>query len=268
MSNRLALLILAFALFAGCGDGTADPDASVPRDALVEEGGLLDANGPALDAALATDGGPSGDGGASLCTWTDCDPRTADGCDGTSCVLWGEAATCEAEPGALGRDAPCTRVGECAPGLACFLVNGSGQCGRICCPDDGSACVDGATCGGSGRLVDGTETSWGRCLARRSCDVHDPSGVCEDREGCYIVSPTGGTECRIAGTATAGEACTAQEDCEAGFFCGGVGVTKRCVQICRLDSPGDCAEGESCVAQVHTPTGSGLCSVDSTAFRR
>ena len=98
--------------------------------------------------------------------------------------------------------------------------------------------------------------------------MHTPSDVCEDREGCYIIDPSGGTECRIAGDATAGQPCRLQEDCEAGFFCGGVGVTKRCVQICRLDTPGDCEEGEACVAQAHTPDGSGLCSVDATSFRR
>src|SRR5690606_29398114 len=174
---------------------------------------------------------------------------------------WGEASSCEPAAGALAVNAPCESVADCAPGLACFATaDGGGTCGRICCPSEPDACVDGAVCGGSGVLVDGTATSWGRCSPPQPCDVLDPVASCGDREGCYIVDRAGTTECRVAGSADIGEVCSAQNDCRPGAFCG---LGGRCVRICRLGA-GDCPAGEGrCVAQVHSPPGTGFCTADS-----
>lgn len=260
MSSRLYPPISLMALAMLACDGPIEPmDASVRRDAQVQEGGLLDAGPPPVsDASAARDA--ARDAGPPLCVWDACDPRAADGCEDASCALWSAEPSCETDRGGLGRDAACTTVSDCAPGLACFLVEGAGVCGRICCPGDDAACAEGSTCGGSGVLIDGTSTSWGRCLDTRRCDVHRPREQCEDREGCYIVDAVGMTECRVAGTAGVGDACAVQEDCMAGLFCGGVGAT-RCIRICRIGED-DCEVGESCVAQAHTPSGSGLCAID------
>lgn len=266
-STRLAALLVAALLTVAC-DGEPQPeDAEIGRDAQVSDsGGLLDA-GPSAD-----DGGQLADAGlpdaAPLCQWDLCDPRAASGCTSGQCVLWSEETTCEDEPGMLGRDVDCTEVGQCAPGLACFRVEGVGRCGRICCPGDGDACMEGESCGGSGILVDGTETRWGRCLDVRDCDVHAPETECEDREGCYIIDLDGTTECRVAGTAEGSDPCEVQEDCAAGFFCGGLTGLKRCVRICRLGMDDCRGLGEGCVAQAHTPPGSGLCTVDSSSNQR
>ena len=158
MSTR-SLSLLLIVLTVACDPAPMDGDAAVPRDARVEEGGLLDAGMVAVDAGSSEPDAAAVDGGAPLCAWEVCDPRAADGCSGGSCVLRGESASCETDAGSFGRDAPCTDVGDCAPGLACFLVEGTGRCGRICCPDDGAACADGEICGGSGMLVDDTSTS-------------------------------------------------------------------------------------------------------------
>ncbi|HJL17477.1 MAG TPA: hypothetical protein RMH99_17540 [Sandaracinaceae bacterium LLY-WYZ-13_1] len=269
MSIRFLCALLLALLVAGCDTGMMDPpDAARLRDAaVVDGGGLLDA-GPMVfdDAGPAADAGAA-DAGPPLCVIGVCDPRSADGCTEGSCVLWGADATCEPEAGAGGPGSTCEAVGDCAAGLACFRRPGGGVCGRICCPDDGSACIDGAICGGSGVLVDGSETSWGRCLPRRTCDLLEPAEACEAREGCYIVDAGGTTECRVAGSGGSGEACEMQEDCRAGFFCGGIGAAKRCVRICRIGAE-DCPTEEGrCVAQAHTPEGIGLCSLDSSSAR-
>ena len=263
----IAALFLGGLAVEGCDDGlTPTQDGAPVRDAAVSDGGgLLDAG--SYDAALpAVDAGRA-DAGPALCVETVCDPRTADGCTGGACALWGDSASCQDAAGSLGPGAECTTVDACAAGLACFDVEGVGRCGRICCPGDDLACTDGSSCGGAGVLVDGAPTVWGRCLARRSCDVLSPSTSCEPREGCYIVDATGTTECRVAGAAGSGESCNVQEDCSGGFFCGGIGATKRCVRICALGAD-DCpvAEGR-CVAQVHTPAGSGLCTFDAMTAR-
>lgn len=260
MSMRLSLLLTSFVL-AGCdASAPATPDARVPRDAALLDGG------PLLDGGAPHDSGaPITDAGASLCLVAACDPRSPDGCDEGSCVLWTESSSCETSPGGYSAGTSCASTMDCAPGLACFLTPEGGKCGRICCPGD--ECTDGAICAGSGVLVDGTESSWGRCLPPRSCDVLRPSESCESREGCYIVDAEGATQCRVAGTAGAGEACAAQEDCQSGFFCGGITGSRRCVRICRLGA-GECPASEGrCVAQAHSPEGTGFCTLDATTAR-
>lgn len=270
MSIRLLVPLVALSLgAAGCDSGVPEiPDGARMRDAAVADGGgLLDA-GATLDAAAPFDA-PFDAGGSALCMVATCDPRLpATGCAVGQCSLHAADASCETEAGSLSAGAECTAASDCAPGLACFLAEGRGVCGRVCCPADGEACVDeGATCGGSGVLIDGTETSWGRCLARRTCDVLEPERTCEAREGCYIVDRDGATECRVAGSGGPGDSCEVQEDCASGFFCGGFGPGKRCVRICRIGA-GDCPTEEGrCVMQSQTPVGVGLCTLDSTSAR-
>jgi hypothetical protein len=263
----IAALLLSGLAMAGCDDGvTMTLDGAPVRDAAVSDGGgLLD--GGTYDAGGPITDGAASDAGSPLCVEPVCDPRSADGCTGGACALWGDAASCEDAAGSLGPGAECATVDACAAGLACFDVDGVGRCGRICCPGDATACADGARCGGAGLLIDGAATVWGRCLPRRTCDVLNAAASCEPREGCYIVDATGMTECRVAGSAGAGESCNVQEDCAGGFFCGGIGSAKRCVRICTIGGD-DCpvAEGR-CVAQVHTPAGSGLCTFDAMTAR-
>lgn len=262
MSMRLTITCALLAL-AGCDSGEpAGPDAMIVRDAS-----LLDGSG-LLDAGQASDAGPAAsDGGSTLCEIAVCDPRSPDGCSAGSCVLWSDASSCETSPGGFSAGMACETTMDCAPGLACFLDGTAGTCGRVCCPGDAMACTDGAVCAGSGVLVDGTETSWGRCLPPRTCDVLRPTETCEAREGCYIVDAEGNTQCLVAGTGGPGEACAAQQDCQPGFFCGGIGSMRRCVRICRLGA-GECPESEGrCVAQAHSPAGTGFCTVDALTAR-
>lgn len=248
---------------AGCDANMATgSDGSTMRDAVVVDGGgLLDA-GPRRDAGVLIDAGASGDAQA-LCLTTLCDPRSPDGCDEGRCVLNAVEASCSLEAGSLGPGDACTSVADCAPGLACFRRDGGGVCGRICCPRDHSTCTEGMSCGGAGVLVDGSETNWGRCMAPRPCDLLEPTEYCELREGCYIVDSSGRTECRVAGSGGPREPCQVQEDCQSGFFCGGIGGAKRCVRICRIGERDCPAEEGRCVAQWHTSEGSGLCTLDA-----
>ncbi|MCA9605508.1 MAG: hypothetical protein KC619_07925 [Myxococcales bacterium] len=269
MSTR-AFVALAAATLVACGDPSLPPDGGLMRDAAVGDGGGLLDGGP-IDAALpAADAGVV-DAGEPLCDTAACDPREPGmGCASEDCLLWGTAPTCgDGTMGRLGAGMPCTAVGQCAPGLACFQDGSAGVCGRVCCPTDGAACAVGSRCGGSGVLVDGTDTLWGQCLSVRSCDLLRADS-CEAREGCYLIDATMMTECRIAGAAGAGEACEVQEDCRAGFFCGGVLGARRCVRICDLRAD-DCPTAEGrCVAQSHTVAfeNVGLCTLDMMTAAR
>ncbi|MCB9592225.1 MAG: hypothetical protein H6719_05795 [Sandaracinaceae bacterium] len=89
-----------------------------------------------------------------------------------------------------------------------------------------------------------------------------PEETCEPREGCYLIDTTMMTECRIAGTAAAGEPCEVQEDCRGGLYCGGIAAARRCVRLCDVRAD-NCPTAEGrCVAQTHTPDGVGLCTLD------
>lgn len=271
MSTRALVAFAALALVACDGDG--DPlDGGLMRDAAVGDGGgILDAG--ALDAAVMAGDAGGFDAGLPLCDAVACDPRDPrTGCGGEdACVLWGEAPACEdATLARLGAGMPCVASGECQAGLACFLEGAAGVCSRVCCPSDPMGCAVGSRCGGAGVLVEGTETGWGRCLAQRSCDLLRPTETCEPREGCYLIDTTMMTECRIAGSGAAGAPCELQEDCRAGFFCGGVAAARRCVRLCDLRADECPLDEGSCVAQSHTVAfeNVGLCTLDMMTANR
>lgn len=264
MSTR-SLLALTFLLAACDPHGPEVPDGSLDRDAMVgDSGGLLD--GGSSDASVPL---PTPDAGLATCDVSVCDPAVEESCPAGACVLWGAEPNCaDMMPGTTGPGMPCADTTECGPGLACFEEAGAGVCARVCCPGDAMACAVGSRCGGSGVLVDGTETGWGRCLALRSCDVLRPD-ACEPREGCYLIEAgtRTQTECRVAGVAGAGELCVEQQECADGFFCGGVGSTTRCVRFCDVAADRCPTEEGRCVAGAHLPDGVGLCTMDATTAR-
>lgn len=237
------------------------------------DGGLADTS--VIDASIAIDGSPAGDaaadaGDASMalaCLAAEpCDPvgDTA-GCPGSGvCQLSGEAPSCTSAAGAQPEGAACTTSAECAAGLACFLArDGKGVCDRVCCGDDAGPCADGERCG-AGKLVDGTDVAWGRCLpADASCKLLDPVASCEPGEGCYVVTATGSTACRAAGTKQVDDPCQHQNDCAPGLACRGL-MPSTCRRICDATAYDACPSGEGeCVAQPLWPTGTGLCTLDA-----
>ncbi len=232
-------------------------DAAMRADAPIVEAGLAFDDAANLDASSFADALVSRDGGTPLCRGA-CDPLQTSGCGaGEICALRGEEAACGA-PGRSMRGASCTTLEECGFGLACFATeSGGGICDRLCCPG-GTDCSTREVCGGDGALFDGTRTSWGRCLAPRTCRLLDPT-ACPEREACYVIGPLGESECLVAGAALEGDRCELPNDCGAGLVC--TGATDRiCVRLCALGSAGDaCGSGGMCVRQAYTPEGVGVC---------
>ncbi len=253
----------------GCGGSKSvgrGMDAAV-RDATVVDGSALLDAWPS-DGGASSDAAPSDAGTTAMCPTPTCDPRQdAGSCPSGTCALTAATPGCVTGVGDAGEGDPCGTTTDCTTGLGCFAQGDGGICGRLCCPGDDAACGTGEQCAGTGMLVDGVDTPWGRCLASRSCDVLHPAETCEPGEGCYIVSATGDTECLRAGSADVGGACTAQNDCAAGLFCGGL-THMACLRICSLADAGAApcppTEGD-CRAYVHSPAGTGLCTVATTA---
>jgi hypothetical protein len=253
----------------GCGGNTTpSPDAAPLPDASIVETGLAfdDAFSPPTDAPGASDALPSRDGGVALCRGT-CDPVRASGCGAAeSCVLRGEEASCgPATRGARG--STCTTLDACGAGLACFATaaSGVGVCERVCCPS-GDDCAPTEVCGGDGLLVDGTASSWGRCGAPRACMLLAP-GTCPDREACYVVGPSGESECLLAGVAVEGDPCLLPNDCAPDLVCAGA-LDRTCTRLCTLGLPEDpCGTGSMCVRQAYTPDGVGVCTTAAARMR-
>lgn len=247
----MGVALVAFSL-AGCpAREMVMTDAGRARDAPLVETGLMyvDAANTTNSDALMRSDTPS-----PYCRGS-CSPVARTGCT-ADCVLVGESSSC-GTAGLLAEGSPCSESSACGPGLACF-DNGSrpATCALVCCPGD-DACGPDATCGGSGLLVGGTPTSWGRCLPQRRCNVLAATTACTDREACYIVDALGTTECQVAGTRLEGELCEVPNDCAPDLAC--VGASGRtCVPLCALGGSG-CARGKECVRQAYTPEGVGIC---------
>ena len=259
-----ALLLVGAAL--GCGGSSPEaPDAASRLDAMIVETGL-GFDDATLDASSLDDAAlPQRDGGTSLCRGA-CDPVRSSGCGaGELCVLRDVEAMC-ASPGRGTRGSACTSVDECGAGLACFLTeSGGGLCDRVCCPG-ASDCAASEVCGGDGRLIDDTATSWGRCIAPRSCALLEAMS-CPEREACYVIGPLGESECLLAGTALEGDVCTLPNDCAPELVCAGA-VERTCARLCRLGLATDpCGTGSMCVRQAYTPDGVGVCVTAAARMR-
>jgi hypothetical protein len=264
-SGHLASAATLLALFAaGCPtQAPMDADAASPRDATVVDSTLT--SDAASDVGTANDA-TTRDGGVVSCGGS-CDPLAAiTGCGvDLSCRLVSGIPVCAPHPhadGGLGTDgASCAYDADCADGLACFGAGGLGVCGRLCCGTRND-CEPSQRCRGDGALVDGTMTSWGRCLPPVSCDLAHPDHACSTREGCYIVDQSGATECLTAGHVPAGAACTGASDCVPGYVCAGL-TARTCIAVCLLSSTAPhqgCADTEHCEAQAYSPTGTGICT--------
>lgn len=266
---------LACVCIAACGaaDELPQPD-----------GGLHDAGASSYDASSGADSSSSGDAsiadGAAFdlglrdaalplrCPATECDPRATTGCAvGASCRLTGDLPECSGVVGTLGEGEPCSDLDACADGLACFArgASGPGLCGRVCCSDSSTTCAPTERCGDAHRLLGGASTGgWSYCIARRACDVLNPTVLCTmNEEGCYVISASGETDCLRAGELPEGRPCIAPNDCAPEHVCTGV-ERRTCRRICSLADAGvsrQCPRTtDTCRAYPYSPAGSGVCS--------
>ncbi len=254
------------ALLAACsGGGSADDDTGPARDAMVVDSTLW--NDASIDAGQRLDAGPTLDAGPALCGGG-CDPRSVGACgsDMACRLVSGIPACVAAAPpdGGMGADGSrCAHDADCGSGLSCFgMAGGLGTCGRLCCDGRPMDCAPSERCRGDGALVDGTTTSWGRCLPPIACDLAHPEHACAANEGCYIVDGMGTTECLHSGGALPGAPCERPWDCVPGYACTGL-TARTCIAICMLASTAPhqgCGDTEHCEAQAYSPPGSGICT--------
>jgi hypothetical protein len=135
---------------------------------------------------------------------------------------------------------PCKTFNDCAPGLVCYVSTGAtaGLCAKICDPSSIDSCG-----GGLCQSLDGTI---GACV----CDPSDAT-TCASGHSCYpdVLFATAQTFCAKTGTALAGGACNASNDCVANATCVPDSTGKGyCRTLCAGPgvTPNTCAADETC----------------------
>lgn len=247
-----AVLAVPAGFAVGCGSapGGVEPEPEATCPEVVEDGG---------------GGIPDPPDGASLCPAGLCNYQTQAGCpDGQACRPSYNADQTGVEPGCQLAGAgqtgeACAEWSDCAAGFLCA----AGQCRRLCCGGDWSACDEGESCIRQLELSVGDATVDGGvdvCFPVGTCDVLDPA-ACDDQPGrdCKLVDPTGAEACAPSSPERLGEACSGPSVCGRGLTC--VGGT--CRRLCRAELCGEpaCPEEEgTCVHFDRNPPGVGECT--------
>lgn len=241
------------AALAACGSGsTTDESPPTPTCPQLVE-----------DTLVPLDDPPDG---PAACGAGDCNYQTQEGCEADqACRPQFNATDVEVHPGCEGAgkgesgDA-CTVQGDCARGFYCA----AGECHKLCCGADWTACDEGESCIRSLDVRAGGEVisaKAGLCFPTGTCDPLTGTG-CEDdpsRE-CKIVDPTGAVACAPRSQAGLGDDCEPPTVCKTGLNCvGGV-----CIKLCAF---AECAEPScttdegTCVHFLRDPEGIGECSL-------
>jgi hypothetical protein len=185
-----------------------------------------------------------------------CDPVTPTTCNGGTCYL-----ACRTNQPAVGMctaggskqpGEACTGNEECSPGSQCFTFSCGSQpvvktCLRFC--NDDSVCGTGHC--GTPVPCGGQSTSFKACS--RTCDpVGTATQGCAAGLRCFVFAGES-PDCDCAGDThvkTEGTDCAVSDECLPGLLCVKMAAGKTCRPLCRLDTPGTCAEGQKCTLLV------------------
>ena len=262
--KRWQVVVGCLLVFAGFNMSCAD-DSDKPQEKAVTEDADYEATSGVRVATAPNDYSDTPNAIRPECPVAGCDPRKQDRAAGT-CSLKEDATVCLTSMGDTPEGQACTTPSECEPDLACFKTKQGNRCQRICCPGNDDPCADNQKCGGSGQLVEGSETlAWGFCTSMvEGCEVFNAQESCELGEACYITSAQGDTACLRQGTASEGETCAyegnaVQNVCASGMVCV-AGMT--CQNLCQLGDDVDhgCNDkSNACVAVSFAPEHIGLC---------
>lgn len=203
--------------------------------------------------------------GESLCPQGACNYQTQQGCGATEACRPAVGANNQLSPACQsagqGKSGDsCQDWTECAHGYLCA----GGECHKLCCGGDWTACPSGESC--IRRLLvqvgsQNVDSGASLCFPVNNCDVLDATS-CQGQQGrsCQIVDPTGNVACAPEGQGSVGDACSETVHCSAGFSC----VAHTCRRLCRAVAGGgdpSCPAGEgTCIHYNRDPAGVGECT--------
>jgi len=253
--------------FAPACSSTEGPEAANEGDSGAQSLDSGDPRAPILDGSRLV--APPPTDGAAACPVGICNYQTGQGCSGgaPSCVPLPSGSSSSISPacspaGSALPGSACTQWSDCVPGSVCA----EGQCRKLCCGTDSTACPSHERCirdfklslGDAGVVASGAEL----CYPVDTCSVLE-LGSCDavgPRTACQVVDPTGATACSPEGVRGAGDQCGEGAGCMRGFTC----VHHFCRRFCRAELGGgepSCPVDEGrCVHFPDDPSGVGECT--------
>ncbi len=162
-----------------------------------------------------------------------CDPLTQPCPQGQVCTPFsGGALTCEPE-GQVPLGGTCNTAMNCTSDGLCLDVGDGPRCQSACDP-----AVNACTAGGNaGTCVNLVNQTFGLCFVASCHPITDP---CPQGDVCS--GAVGIAQCRAAGVAPLGAACSPQMDCAPGGYCANIGMGSLCYAPCDANTP--CASGQ------------------------
>jgi hypothetical protein len=241
---RCALIAVAVAWGCAHGGASNGTDANRGRDG---NSGADDSSIGSIDAAIDGNG----------CATQPCDLATQCGCaTSQACDLDPQnpnTTTCRAVTMQGMETSTCPADTDCAQGYVCVGDGTNDACEKYCQSNSECASPRGQC---AIQLVDNTGTPIaGAVTCSSNCDpalVANPS-TCPTGWSCDVfTAPFMGSDvdiadCRKAGTAGQGAACSATVACAAGYSCVNTGTTV-CARICKPPSNTGCAGATTCTS--------------------
>lgn len=224
----------------GSGDD-GPPPTVMPGDAAAAEARFA---GSPLCRITGATCNPDDDGTRPSPYVLACAVASDGGTSARGCRIDGSSGEPVCAAAASGRDgAHCKSGSECAAGFDCVvegkaLTGGEddGVCRRYCCA---GSCDDMATANGGAAFCDVQKLASGAqvvpvCMPIKACKPFT-AGECGSDETCGVVTDDGATGCVTNGSAKVGGSCD-EEHCGAGLTCLGQPGSRKCYQLCRMES--------------------------------
>jgi hypothetical protein len=223
-------------------------------------GGDIDGAPGAIDAAVIDGQGLGGidastPADASTCPTSPCDLVQQCGCGPTqACDIDGSdliGTACRGVTVAGDENDTCTAASQCGAGYVCVGDAAGESCKAYCasttdCASPRGQCVIQLT-NQTGAPIDGAVVCSSNCDPANASNPLCPSGwSCDIFTATFQSVDHDIADCRVVGTMTQGQACSATSACQAGLTCVNNGTSDVCGKICRRPAGTECTGGTTC----------------------
>ncbi len=237
----MRLALVAIALLVGCARGSASATSdSAPGD----RGGSGQRDAPGkMDAAIDAD----------TCPTLPCSLAPQCGCSGSTpaCDLGSGSATACRAAGTGMETTTCTMDTTCAVGYVCVGDGTNNSCEKYCstgadCTAPRGQCVDQLV-DSSNKAIPGAVVCSSNCDPTLVTNSTCPSGwTCDLFTSTYNSTSYNIVDCRKAGTASQGQACSTTVACAAGYTCVNNGTSTVCARLCEPGVSTNCPTNTTC----------------------
>jgi hypothetical protein len=190
---------------------------------------------------------------ADTCSTLPCSLAPQCGCSGAmpACDLGSGSATACRAAGSGMESTSCSSATTCAVGYVCVGDGTNNSCEEYCtgnagCTPPRGQCVTNLV-DSSNQPIPGAVVCSSNCDPTQVTNALCPSGwTCDLFTSTYKGTMYNVVDCRKAGTATQGQACSTTVACAAGYTCVTVGTTNECAKLCAPPSSTGCPGITTC----------------------